>query len=95
MTFGYPFPIRQISDSSKFKEFADSNFKCDENGRKFSKWLENTVLKGEIAHYEQFLLLAQCFQKTYTEDTGLFGKELRADYPFITLLSKWSALMGQ
>ena len=28
-----------------------------------SKQVENTVGKGEIAHYEQFLLLPQCFQK--------------------------------
>ena len=25
--------------------------------------VENTVGKGEIAHYEQFLLFQQCFQK--------------------------------
>ena len=29
----------------------------------FSKRVENTVGKGEIAHYEQFLLFPQCFQK--------------------------------
>ena len=51
------------------KEFADDNFKCDENGRKFSKWVENTVGKGEIARYEQFLLFPQCFRKTCTADT--------------------------
>ena len=45
------------------KEFADNNFKVDENGRKLSKWVENTVGKGEIASYEQFLLSPQCFQK--------------------------------
>ena len=33
------------------KEFADDNFKFDENGRKLSKWVENTVGKGEIACY--------------------------------------------
>ena len=32
------------------------SFKFDENGGKFSKWVENTVGKGEIACYEQFLL---------------------------------------
>ena len=42
---------------------------CDENGRKFFQWAENTVEKGEIAHNEQFLLLPQCFQKTCTADT--------------------------
>ena len=45
------------------KEFADDNFKFDENGRKLSKQVENTVGKGEIARYEQFLLFPQCFQK--------------------------------
>ena len=30
---------------------------------KLSKRVENTVGKGEIAHYEQFLLFPQCFQK--------------------------------
>ena len=34
-----------------------------------SKWVENTVGKGEIAHYEQFLLFPQCFQKTCAADT--------------------------
>ena len=37
----YPFPERQILDTSKLKEFADDNFKSDEYGRKFSngeKW---------------------------------------------------------
>ena len=38
------------------KEFADDNFEFDENGRKLSKQVENTVGKGEIARYEQFLL---------------------------------------
>ena len=38
--------------SSKLTEFADDNFKFDENGRKFSKEVENTVGRGEIACYE-------------------------------------------
>ena len=52
-----------ILDSSKPKEFEDDNFKFDENGRKLPKRVENTVGKGEIARYEQFLLFPQCFQK--------------------------------
>ena len=64
-----PFSKRQILDSSQLKEFADNNFKLDEKDRKFSKWVENTVGKGEIARYEQFLLFSQCFQKTCTADT--------------------------
>ena len=59
-----PFPKGQILDWSKLKEFADNNFKFDENGRKFLKQVENTVGKGEIAHFEQFLLFPQCFWKT-------------------------------
>ena len=51
-------------DSSKQKEFAEDKFKFDENGRNLSKQVENTVGKGEIACYEQFLLFPQCFQKS-------------------------------
>ena len=57
-----PITRRQILNSSKLNEFADDNFKFDENGRKLSKWVENTVRKGEIAPFEQFLLFPQCFQ---------------------------------
>ena len=59
----------KILDSSKLKEFADDNSWFDENGGNFSKRLENTVGKGEIARYEQFLLFPQCFQKTCSADT--------------------------
>ena len=55
-------------DSSKLKELADDNFELDENDRKYSKRVENTVGKGEIARYEQFLLFPQCFQKTSNAD---------------------------
>ena len=47
----------------QIEEFADDKLKFDENGRKLSKQVENTVGKGEIARYEQFLLFPQCFQK--------------------------------
>ena len=60
----------------KLKDFSDNNFKFDENGRKFYKQVENSVGKGEIACYEQFLLYPQCFLKTYTTDMCLFGKGL-------------------
>ena len=58
-----PLPDDKILDLSKLKQFADDNFIFDENSRKFSKRVENTVGKGEIACYEQFLLFPQCFQK--------------------------------
>ena len=49
---------QQILDSSKLKEFAGNNYKFDENGRRFLKWVENTVGKGEIDCYDQFLLFS-------------------------------------
>ena len=65
----FPFPKRQILDASKLKEFPDDNFKFDENGRKFAKWVGKTFRKGEIARDEHFLLVPQCFQKTFIRDT--------------------------
>ena len=55
-------------DPSKLKEFADENFKFDKNGRKYSKWVENTVGKREIAFKRR--LLQTC------KNQGLFGKGL-------------------
>ena len=55
-----------LSKTTNFRLFQterDNNFKFDENGRKLSKKVENTVGNGEIARYEQFLLFQQCFQK--------------------------------
>ena len=51
MIYINPFPNDQFLRSSKMREFADDNFEFDENGRKFSKRVENTVRKGEIARY--------------------------------------------
>ena len=56
-----PLPGDKMLDWSKLKQFADDNFRFDENSRKLSKWVENTVGKGEIACYMQFLLFPQCF----------------------------------
>ena len=58
-----PLPDNKILDWSKLKQFEAYIFKFDENSRKFSKRVENTVGTGEIARYEQFLLFPQCFQK--------------------------------
>ena len=70
---------QQILDSSKLTDL-DENFKFDENGKEFSKRVENTEKKGKIARYEQFLLFPKCFQKTLLQtckNTGLIGKELK------------------
>ena len=59
-----PLPDDRNLDWSKLKQSADDTFEFDANSRKFSKLVENTVGKGEIARYEQFLLFPQCFQKS-------------------------------
>ena len=64
LSFGKGLTHYQMTNySSKLKGFADDNFKFDENGRKLSKPVENSVGKGEIARYEQFLLFPHCFQQ--------------------------------
>ena len=76
-------------DWSKLKEFADDNFEFDENCGKFSERVENTVGKGEIARYEQFLLFPQCFQKTCTADTlkpGLVWERVNAGFSSISVI---------
>ena len=50
-------------DSLKLKEFADDNFKFNENDWNFSKSLENTVKNSN----DKFLLFSQCFKNTYTK----------------------------
>ena len=79
--FIQPITRRQILDSSKLKEFADDNFKFDENARKLSKRLENTVGQGDIARYEHFLLFPQCFQRALfsngLQKSSLCGKGLQ------------------
>ena len=46
-----PLPDK-ILDCSKLKGYAEDNFKVAKNDRKLSKWVENTVGKGEISPYE-------------------------------------------
>ena len=44
-------------------------FQINESGRKFSKRVENTVEKGEIAYYDQFLPFQKSFQKKFVLQT--------------------------
>ena len=39
-------------------------------GIQISDWVENIVEKWEIAQYEQFLLVPQCFQKLSVVDAS-------------------------
>ena len=83
-------------DCFKLKEFADDNFKFDENGRKLSKQEENTVGKGEIARYEQFFfshsvfkrLVSQGCQKVLLCGNGLIRVTLSRRFFFQTLWEK-------
>ena len=79
------FPKRHILDSSKLKEFTDDNFKLDEKDRKFSKRVENTVGKGEIAHFmsnfsfshsvfKRLVLLTRINQSLFGKGLKEFGK---------------------
>ena len=56
-----------LNSSKLYKKNAVYGFNFDLNGITFSKRVENTVGKIEIALDEQFLLFPQCFQKTCTE----------------------------
>ena len=54
------------------EQSADDNYEFDVNSRKFSKLVENTVGKGEIARYEQFFPFSTVFSK------GLFAKGVKS-----------------
>ena len=59
------------------KEFADDNFKFDENDKKFSKQVEKTVGKGEIT--SNFSFSHSVFNRPVMQTRkkqGLFGKGL-------------------
>ena len=89
-------PDNNFLDSCKLKEFADDNFKFDKNGRKLSKWLENTGGKGEIARFEQFLLFPQCFQKACFPGASkgvIVWEWVKSHLPYILQsLSNWTGL---
>ena len=58
-----PLPDEKILDWFKLKHSADDNIEFDLNSRKFSKLVENTVGKGEIALYEQFSFSHSVFKR--------------------------------
>ena len=54
-----------------------------------SKWVENTVGKGEIARYKQFLIFHSVFERLILQtrkNPGLFGKKLKKKNPVIHAL---------
>ena len=76
-----PFPNDKILDSPKMKEFAEDNFKFDQNGTNFSKWVEYTAGKVEIASLQaNFYFFNRGFKRLVLQtgkNQGLFGKGLK------------------
>ena len=56
-------------NAGTIRKFWDKYIKFSQSPHIYTTRVENTVGKGEIARYEQFLLFPLCFQKTYTADT--------------------------
>ena len=65
----YPFPKRQIIDYSKLKEFADDNYKLNENGRTFSKLLVSSNFSFSCSVFKRLVVQTR-------KNQGLFGKGL-------------------
>ena len=58
LPFWQPLPKRQISDSFQTEKRAENNIKFEENGRKFSNWVENTPGGGGGSKRRNYLLPA-------------------------------------
>ena len=65
-----PLPDDTVLDRSKVKQSADNNFKFDENSRKFSKRVENTVVKEK-------LLVGSNFSFSHSVSKGLFPRGVK------------------
>ena len=75
MQLYYTFPKQQILDCSKLKEFADNNFKFDENGQMGRKQCE----KEKLLVTSNFSFSHSVFKRLVLQthkNQGLFGKEL-------------------
>ena len=82
-TYRLPFAKQQMLDSSKLKAFADHNFKVDENGRKFSKWVQKYCGKRRNGSLRAISPFPTVFSKDSFRHQGLFGKGLKSiDYIF-------------
>ena len=82
------FTKQQILDFTKPRELADDYFKFNEIGSKFSKWVENTVGKGEIAG-PQYLLFPKNLYSRYVKKkkkAGLVWERLKDFFFFFIWL---------
>ena len=74
-----PFPKQPILNSSKLEDFADDNFKFDENGWKFSERIENTGEKKKLLVTSNFFFSHSVFKRLVLQtrkNQALFGKGL-------------------
>ena len=74
-----PFPNNEFQ-TLKLKSFADDNLKFDENGRNFSKRVENIVRKRRNCSLGAISPFPTMFSKDLYgrhKNEGLFGKALR------------------
>ena len=72
-----PFLQWQIPDPSKLEDFADANFKFDENGRKFCKRVENTVWKRIICSLWAISPFPTVFSKDLYSRPGLVWERVK------------------
>ena len=83
--YGVSTDKRQILDS-KLQEFADDNYKFDKYSRNFSRKVDNTVGKGKIACYYQFLFFPTVILKNLYcrqhKNPGFFGKRIIERKPY-------------
>ena len=74
------YPFQDLSlDSSILKEFADDNFKFDEDSTKLSKQVENTERRGELLSMSDISFSHSVFKRLVLQNhktQGLFGKGL-------------------
>ena len=64
----YPFPNDKFYTLPNRKSLQTTILKLRKMVEGFFEMVENTMVKGEIARYEQFLLFPQCFLKPCTAD---------------------------
>ena len=85
-----------LSQTTNFRlfqteEFEEDNFRFNENGKKFSKRVENTVVKEEIAHNRPFLYyIHSVFTRLVLQtrkNQGFFGKGLKSRTSRVICLS--------
>ena len=83
-----------MKDSSKLKKVTDENFELDENSRKFSKCIENTVEMEKLLVMSYFSFSHSAFKRLVLQthkNHGLFGKGLICFFQK-HLLSIWTRL---